>query len=203
MAERAQALGLPPPPTLDRWAHVDRNQLGVILFITSESIFFLSLIAAYVVYRGKTPPSEGLALLDIGRTGIFTVCLLASSVTVALASARLRRDDRGGYQLWLLATILLGAIFIGGQSMEYMGLLRANLAPSSNLFGSTFFTLTGFHGFHVLVGLCALLIMFGISFTRDLCARMHKALEPISLYWHFVDGVWVVVFSVIYVWALL
>src|SRR5262249_2537416 len=135
MAERAQALDLPPPPTLDRWAHMDRNQLGVILFITSESIFFLSLIAAYVVYRGKTPPSEGLALLDIGRTGIFTVCLLASSVTVALASARLRRDYRGGYQLWLLATILLGAIFIGGPAMGYHGVARAHLPPPTKPLG--------------------------------------------------------------------
>ena len=205
MAESARGhdAPLPLPATLDRWQRIDRDQLGVLLFISSESIFFLSLIGAYVLYRGRDPVGAGLGLLEVPRTAVFTVFLLASSLTVMVASSRLRHDDRRGGQLWLLATIALGLVFLFGQVTEYAKLLSENLTPSRNLFGSAFYTLTGFHALHVLIGLIALLIVLAVTCFGDLPARVYRALEPVSYYWHFVDGVWIVVFSVVYLWTLL
>jgi heme/copper-type cytochrome/quinol oxidase subunit 3 len=202
MADRAAGVSAPPAEVLDRWQGIDRDRLGVLLFISSESIFFASLITAFVLYRGKVAPSAGLALLDVARTGAFTVLLLASSVTIMVAASRLRRADRAGAQVWLLATVALGAVFLFGQVTEYLSLARQSLVPSSNLFGSTFYTLTGFHSLHVLVGLIAIAIVLAVTFLGDAPARVERALEPVSYYWHFVDGVWIVVFSVIYLWAL-
>jgi len=131
------------------------------------------------------------------------VLLLASSFTITRAGARLGRDDRRGALLWLFATIALGAAFLLGQGNEYRHLVAENVTPARNLFGTTFYTLTGFHGLHVLVGLVALLIAAGVGVKGRLTARGHGGFEAVALYWHFVDGVWVVVFSVIYLWTLL
>jgi heme/copper-type cytochrome/quinol oxidase subunit 3 len=196
------AASTPPPATRDRWQDIDPNRLGVLFFISSESVFFLSLITAFIVYRPKVPASDGLSLLDVPRTGIFTVLLIASSVTIMFASARLRRGDRTGGIIWLVATLALGTVFLYGQVTEYMGLAARGLIPSSNLFGSTFYTLTGFHSFHVFVGLVAIAIVLLVALLRDPPARIYRAVEPVSYYWHFVDVVWIVVFSVIYLWSL-
>src|SRR5580765_2236564 len=114
--------------------HVDPNLLGVGLFISSESVFFLSLIASYVLYRGQDTAMR-VAALDVPRTTVFTVFLLASSLTVWLASTRIRRDDRRGCQFWLVVTIVLGAIFLVGQATEYARLVAEQITPARNLFG--------------------------------------------------------------------
>jgi heme/copper-type cytochrome/quinol oxidase subunit 3 len=172
------------------------------LFVSSEAGFFLALILAYMYYRGgQAVGADAAALLDVPRTAVFTVLLLASSATIVLASARLRRDDRSGFQIWLLVTALLGCAFLAGQGAEYAGLLREHVSPSASLFGTTFFTLTGFHGLHVLVGLVAILILAGLAFVGP--SPRSAAVETVAIYWHFVDAVWIVIFSVVYLWTLL
>ena len=172
----------------------DRNLVGVALFIGSESLFFLGVVIAYVVFR-----EQGLATaraqLDVGRTAIFSVLLFASSGTVGLATARRSR-------LWLALTALLGAAFLAGQGLEYARLLGAGLRPGSELFGTTFFTLTGLHAVHVLVGLVLLVTLLAASAARPRRVG-HAAWEGIALYWHFVDAVWVAVFSVVYLGTLI
>jgi heme/copper-type cytochrome/quinol oxidase subunit 3 len=167
----------------------DRNLVGVALFIGSESLFFLSVVIAFVVFR-----DQGLATakaqLDIGRTALFSVLLFASSGTMGIAAARRSR-------LWLGLTALLGAAFLAGQGLEYARLLRAGLRPGSEMFGTTFFTLTGLHALHVVVGLVLLATLFAASAARSRRVG-HAAWEGIAMYWHFVDAVWVVVFSVVY-----
>jgi heme/copper-type cytochrome/quinol oxidase subunit 3 len=172
----------------------DRTLLGVAVFVASESVFFLAIVLAYVAYR-----DAGLATaktnLDVVRTAIFSVALFASSATMALAVGA--RSGR-----WLGATIALGGIFLVGQGSEYARLLGAGIGPGSALFGTTFFTLTGLHGLHVLAGLLALgaLLAAVVAQPRGLTP---VAWEAVGLYWHFVDAVWVVVFSVVYLGTLL
>lgn len=170
-----------------RWG--ERHLLAMALFIASESIFFLAVIAAYVVYR-----SEGLALakqhLELGRTALFSLLLFSSSLTMTIA---VRRRDRR----WVGLTALLGLVFIAGQAGEYARLLDAGIRPGVTLFGTTFFSLTGLHGLHVLVGLGLLAGLFVAVSARP--RRVGPvAWETIALYWHFVDAVWVVVFSLVY-----
>jgi heme/copper-type cytochrome/quinol oxidase subunit 3 len=167
----------------------DRNLVGIALFIGSESLFFLSVVIAFVVFR-----EQGLATakaqLDIGRTALFSALLFASSGTMAVATARSSRR-------WLALTALLGAAFLAGQGLEYARLLGAGLRPGSEMFGTTFFTLTGLHALHVLVGLVLLATLFAAAGVRPRGAG-RAAWEGIAMYWHFVDAVWVVVFSVVY-----
>jgi len=167
----------------------DPNLVGVGLFIASESLFFLGVVIAYGVFR-----EQGLATakaqLDLGRTAIFSALLFASSGTVARAVATRSRA-------WLALTVVLGAAFLVGQGLEYVRLLGTGLRPGSELFGTTFFTLTGLHALHVLVGLALLSTLLGASTARR--SRVGaSAWEGIAMYWHFVDAVWVVVFSVVY-----
>jgi len=172
----------------------DRTLLGVAIFIASESVFFLAIVLAYIAYR-DAGLATAKASLDIGRTAVFSVALFASSATMALATGA--RSGR-----WLAATIALGAIFLVGQGSEYARLLSEGIGPGSSLFGTTFFTLTGLHGLHVLAGLVALAALF--SANRRRAAALHPvAWEAVALYWHFVDAVWVVVFSVVYIGTLL
>jgi cytochrome c oxidase subunit I len=186
------------------WRQVDPNVVGVAIFVTSEAVFFLALVIVYVIYHGRavSGPSPREAL-DVPYAAVITVLLLASSFTVSRAGARLARDDRRGALIWLVATILLGGAFLLGQGVEYSRLVAENVTPARNLFGTTFFTLTGFHGLHVLVGLVALAVAACLGFAGRLTAGHHGGFEAIALYWHFVDGVWIVVFSVVYLWTLL
>lgn len=175
------------------------SRLGVLMFILSESAFFLMLIVAYVVYQGA-PASHGEAarMLDVGRTGIFSLCLFSSSFTVHRAGAAARRGSRRGLHFWLAGTILLGTAFLAGQAWEYLNLFQKGESLGRDLFGSTFFTLTGFHGFHVLVGLVVLSTILGLSLSGSIADRRSHAMETASIYWHFVDAVWVVIFSLVY-----
>lgn len=180
----------------------ERHRLLMIFFICSESVFFLSLIVAYLTYRGASGTQPG-AVLSVPRTGLFSLALFASSGTLALAERAHRRQQGGRLRLWLLATIALGVIFLTGQALEWRGLLAQGVTLRRDLFGTTFFTLTGFHGLHVIVGLLALTTITAVGFAGELEGGDEAAVGTVSLYWHFVDAVWVVIFSVIYLWTLL
>ncbi len=179
----------------------DKNKLGMAFFLASEAVFFGVLILAYIYYwdtyaEGPSPTT----VLEPLITGIFTVALLLSSFTLWRAQRSIEHGNRAGLRGWLLATIVLGAIFLGGQIWEYAQLLGENVRPAGSLFASTFFTLTGFHGLHVLSGLIALMIIFGLATAGSLTSRHAVAVETAELYWHFVDGVWIVIFALIYLW---
>lgn len=168
-------------------------------FIASEAVFFVFLIFAYVYYRGAISSGPDAAKnLDPPVTLIYTICLVASSGTLWFAERRLRARHTGAFRAWLGATVVLGAVFIFGQSREYTRLITESVVPERNLFAATFFTLTGFHGFHVLCGLIALLATLGIAFRSDFGAKDETGLGAVSMYWHFVDVVWIVIFSIVY-----
>jgi cytochrome c oxidase subunit I len=187
----------------------DHAKVGVAAFVVSEAGFFLVLILAYVVYN--LHPQAGptsTSMLDTTKTGIFTVCLLASSLTLHQAEKALRAGSTSGFRGWLAATIALGAVFMVGQAREYADLFDRGVSASTNLFATSFFTLTGFHGLHVSLGLLALLILLGLAAMGDFRKRGKgkpapgtSAVEAIAIYWHFVDVVWIVVFGVVYLRA--
>jgi heme/copper-type cytochrome/quinol oxidase subunit 3 len=182
---------------------IERIKAGMILFIVSESIFFLLLILAYVFYHRAGEGEAAAHSLNVVRTALFSIALFSSSGTVWLAGIHRRRRQYGRARFWLLGTIILGAIFLVGQGTEYAGLLREHITISRNLFGATFFTLTGFHGFHVFLGLVILSILLGLSMTTSDRQPAETGAEGVSLYWHFVDGVWVFIFAIVYLWGAL
>ncbi|MQA89674.1 MAG: heme-copper oxidase subunit III [Gemmatimonas sp.] len=173
--------------------------LGVLLFVTSETAFFALLIVTYVHFFGQSSTAAmARAHLDPFRTGIFSLFLFSSSFAVWRAERTGRANRIGRRRFWLAATIALGIVFLAGQVLEYAGILRSGLGLGSNLFTSTFFTLTGFHAAHVLVGLVMLSILLGLDLANATNARS-GAQQSVSIYWHFVDGVWVVIFAIVYV----
>jgi cytochrome c oxidase subunit I+III len=182
-------------------APLDRSMVGVTAFIVSEAMFFLVLILSYVYFNVSTRAAA--AVLDPKTTGLFSLGLLASSATLYLAERSLKKGQSRAFRGWLVLTIALGGIFLFGQASEYHRLLDSGLVVNSSLFASTFYTLTGFHGLHVTLGLVALGVLAGFAFTGEFRARSSAALRAVGLYWHFVDAVWLVVFSVVYLRNLL
>jgi heme/copper-type cytochrome/quinol oxidase subunit 3 len=177
----------------------EKNRVSMLTFLASEGFFFVMLIAAYIYYNFRLThgPTAGTAL-NIGVTGIYTIFLLGSSATYGLAEWSLHRNRHGAFRAWLIATIVLGLVFIVGQSREYAHLLSEGININRNLFASSFFTLTGFHGLHVCVGLIALMIVLGLGFAGDFKSGRDEAVRTIGYYWHFVDVVWIFVFSTVY-----
>ena len=176
--------------------------VGIAAFIFSEVTFFCALIVAYLEYRTRSP-GPGPHDLDVPRTLIFSLFLFASSGTVYLAERRLAKDDQRGFLTWWLASIGLGAVFLIGQITEYVRLYADGISIGTNLFTSAFFTLTGFHGLHVFVGLIALSVIGLLARAGDFRGgRRRVAVDGVSIYWHFVDGVWVVIFSLVYLLGL-
>lgn len=177
-----------------------KTRLAMGVFIGSEAVFFAFLIAAYIYYAAATVHGPTAAnSLDPPRTLIFTICLLASSGTLWFAERRLAAGSHNGFRLWLGVTIVLGVAFIAGQAIEYIGLIRKTVTPARNLFGATFFTLTGFHGFHVLCGLISLSVLLALAVRGSFSPKLVSGTTAISMYWHFVDIVWIVIFSLVYV----
>jgi cytochrome c oxidase subunit I len=169
-------------------------------FIVSESGFFGALILVFVYFNiSPQPGPNSKNTLDLFKTGIFSICLFASSFTLWRSEVAQRNKNHGGMLTWLGFTIALGAVFIIGQGMEYWGLWKSGVHINTNHFASTFFTLTGFHGFHVCCGLIALLIVLGLTAAGDYKTRHSRALEAVGLYWHFVDVVWIFVLTVVYI----
>ncbi len=193
-------------PTLDKSASdstLDKSAIAVFTFIASETCFFLILIITYVFFNlASSPPGPtASSALDVGKTGAFTACLLASSGTLWLSERCLERGEHAASARWLFVTIALGAVFLAGQCSEYLGLYRHGITFATNLFATTFFTLTGFHGLHVALGLVALTIVLAMALAGDFRRRRSSLLRTVGLYWHFVDVVWIVVFSIVYLGA--
>ena len=181
------------------WVLPSRGIVGMACLIVAESAIFIIFVVAYIYYIGKSLsgplPAQVLELPILG-----TICLLSSSFTIHEAVSALRKDNVRRCTLALTATVLLGAIFLTTTAREWYHLIHhVGLTIRTNLFGTTFYSLVGLHATHVVIGL----IMLAIALTLTLAGRVTQAhaerLEVLSLYWHFVDGVWVVVFLVVYV----
>jgi heme/copper-type cytochrome/quinol oxidase subunit 3 len=182
---------------------MNKNKVGMLFFIGSETFFFIGLIIAYVYYShpgGKL--AETAHYLDIKKTAIFTFFLLASSISIGIAGIKHGQGKRKKVLIWLIFTILLGLIFLVGQGTEYSRLIHQNVTISKNVFGSSFFTLTGFHGLHVFAGLILLTAISVVIGSGKFRKMETTSLESISMYWHFVDAVWVVVFITVYIGAI-
>src|SRR5216684_3373787 len=176
--------------------------VGIVAFIFSEVTFFAALIVAYLEYRTRSP-GPGPHDLDVPRTLVFSLFLFASSGTVYLAERRLAKNDQRGFLTWWVLSIGLGAVFLIGQLTEYARLYTDGITIGTNLFTSAFFTLTGFHGLHVFVGLIALSVIGLLARAGDFRGgRRRVAVDGVSIYWHFVDGIWVVIFSLVYLLGL-
>jgi cytochrome c oxidase subunit 1/cytochrome c oxidase subunit I+III len=177
----------------------EKGVIAMTVFIISEGFFFLMLVIAYLFFNHAPGPGPTAASsLSTGRTSLFTACLLASSVTLWLSERASKRRDPAAMRRWLASTILLGLVFLIGQAAEYWELFHHGVTVDKNLFAASFFTLTGFHGLHVTLGLIALGVLLWLVRGGDARAVRSPAFAPLGLYWHFVDGVWVVVFTVIY-----
>jgi cytochrome c oxidase subunit III len=220
MATTAVTHGHPPTTT-----GLDHRKIAIWAFIGSECMLFTSLISTYMVYKGRSvvgpfpheacnPPQCATALppiLDIPVTSASTFVLLMSSLAMVLALAAVENKDKPGWagtgwwarqlessKLWLAMTALLGATFLGFQAYEFTSFVREGLTIKTNLFGSTFFTLTGFHGAHVTVGVLWLLTLLAIDIRRGLGPKDALIVDISALYWHFVDVVWIVIFTLVY-----
>ncbi len=178
---------------------LDNRKIGVWAFIASETIFFAALISTYLIYKGRnlTGPTAK-DILEIPLTSFSTFILLMSSLLMVLALAALQRADYRWSRIWLFGTIGCGLMFLGGQVYEFTHFYHEGLTLQTNLFGQTFFTLVGFHGAHVTIGVIWLLVLGVASMTGGLESKRSLALDCAALYWHFVDIVWIVIFSLIY-----
>ena len=181
---------------------VDSRKLGVWAFIGSETLFFGALIAVYLIFKPRNLAAGGpdpKEVLGIGVTSVLAAILLASSVTMVLALAASRRGDGRFFRIWLLATAFLGLCFLGGQAYEFTELVFGEgVTMPSSLFGQTFFILTGFHGTHVAIGVIWLLSVFAKVTRYPSSPENPMDVEIAGLYWHFVDLVWVGIFTLIY-----
>ncbi|HEU4760139.1 MAG TPA: heme-copper oxidase subunit III [Dehalococcoidia bacterium] len=178
---------------------LDNRKLLMWLFLGSECLFFGSLIAAYLLYRGKsvTGPYPG-DLFDIPFTSVSSFVLLMSSVSMVLALTAIQRGDQWGLKVWLATTALLGVLFLSGQAYEFTQFNREGLSLSTNMFGTTFFVLTGFHGAHVSVGVLILLSLLVMALRGKMTKSKSLNVELAGLYWHFVDIVWIAIFTLVY-----
>ncbi len=180
--------------------HPDYRLLGVLVFLIAESMIFLGLFAAYSTFRlvAESWPPVGTPHLEVLLPGINTLVLISSSFVIHKADVAVKKDNVPGLRLWFLATIALGVIFLAGQVYEYTHL---EFGLKSNLYASTFYVLTGFHGLHVLVGV---LLMVGVLWrTRKpdhYSSQSHFGVEATELYWHFVDVIWILLFLLLYIW---
>jgi heme/copper-type cytochrome/quinol oxidase subunit 3 len=178
---------------------VDNRKLAIWTFIASEVMFFTGLIVTYMVMRGRSTtgpyPAE---VLSVPLVAINTFVLLGSSFTMVTALSAIERGDARGLRRWLSATAVLGLLFLSGQAFEFISLAREGAPLSSSLFGATFFTLTGFHGMHVLVGVIWIAFVLARAFRGGVTQENHLAVELVGLYWHFVDIVWIIIFTIVY-----
>ena len=197
--------------------HVYNQKLGMWVFLASEVMFFNSLIGAYIILRFGAgdwalpgiPLEEGGTPLNINLTALNTFLLICSSVTMVKAFAAIEHGDQKGLRMYLLATVVIGATFVGIQVFEYMQLTGegflphcgehlAAVVPNCHLFGSTFYTMTGFHGTHVSIGVLCMAWVTVKAFRGGYTKDNHGGVEVIGLYWHFVDLVWIMLFTIVY-----
>ena len=183
-------------------------KLGMWVFLLSEVMFFSSLIGAYIILRFANPEqwAEPNQVLNVPLTGFNTFMLICSSVTMVKAFAAIEHGDQAGLRKWLIATIILGASFVGIQVYEYIKLAHHGFVPvaadyaaeGGPLYGTTFYTMTGFHGAHVTIGVLALIFTAVKAFRGKYSATDYGGVEIMGLYWHFVDLVWIILFTIVY-----
>jgi cytochrome c oxidase subunit 3 len=198
-----QQLTEPAQATSNDVGNLTPSQIGMLAFLVSEVAFFSTLIVAYLTFVGRdsSGPTPAKAL-SLPLALVSTMFLFASSFTLHRAEQLLHRGSRSGFHLWWGLTILLGAIFLAGTAYEWSELIRVHgLTISANLFGSTYYTLVGFHGVHVGCGLLAMSVVLGLSLRDRIGTQPGGGIELVGWYWHFVDAVWAVVFSVVYLWG--
>ena len=194
---KADALNPPAEPA--EWRLPSRGAVAVVCLIVTESALFMIFVVAYLFYIGKSlsgpNPSEVLTTPVIA-----TICLLSSSLTIVLAERAFERANAGGFRLWWAGTIFLGAVFLALTAVEWRRLITGpRLTISSNLFGTTFYSLVGLHASHVIVGLTLLTLALILFLRGHVRAEHAERIKLISWYWHFVDVAWVAVFTVVYV----
>jgi heme/copper-type cytochrome/quinol oxidase subunit 3 len=179
---------------------LSNEKLAMWLFLGSECLLFGGLISTFLLYRESIPDNGPTieSLYDIPYTSVSSFVLLMSSLTMVLAVSAIKRGDQRNTRVWLTTTALLGASFVGGQIYEFTVFYREGLGYTTNLQGSAFYTLTGFHGVHVSIGIIMLLSCVVLSLRGRLGPDRSEAIEIVGLYWHFVDVVWIVIFTVVY-----
>src|ERR1700674_542390 len=177
----------------------ERGRVGMVVLIAAEAAIFTIFVVAYIFYIGKSltgPTPQNVLAAPI----FYSICLLSSSVTIHLAVKALRLGNFGAFSRWWFSTIALGVIFLYGTAAEWHRLIhKEGLTISTNLFGTTYYSLVGLHGFHVVVGLLCLTFVLGFGLTGRVKQEHAYRVDVLSLYWHFVDAVWVVVFTVVYI----
>lgn len=201
-------------------ADVYNEKLGMWVFLGSEVMFFTALIGSYIILRVGAPeawadPNE---ILAVPITAVNTFLLICSSVTMVKAFASVQEDNKEALKWWLVATLIIGTAFVGVQMYEYTQLVHEGFVPSGyvpgsefaeraahgelpasvGIYGSTFYTMTGFHGFHVTMGVICMSFVTWKAFRGKYSATDHRGVEVIGLYWHFVDLVWIVLFTIVY-----
>lgn len=179
-------------------AHPDHRVLGVIVFLIAEAMIFLGLFTAYLTFRAVAPtwPPAGTPELELLLPGVNTIILISSSFVIHNADVAVKKNDVKGMQTWFAITAAMGAIFLVGQLYEYFHL---EFGLTTNLFASTFYVLTGFHGLHVLFGLMLILgVLWRSRIPNHYSATSHFGIEAAEIYWHFVDVVWIVLFILLY-----
>jgi heme/copper-type cytochrome/quinol oxidase subunit 3 len=205
-------------PHTEKGMGVYNMKLGMWVFLLSEVMFFTSLIGSYVILRFARPEhfANPGQILNVPLTALNTFFLICSSVTMVKAFAAIQQGDQKGLKLWLLATILIGSVFVGIQAVEYTILasehfvpIAAEYAPHGRgveegpvvggpLYGATFYTMTGFHGAHVSIGVLCLIFVLFRAMKGSYTQTDHGGVEIIGLYWHFVDLVWIILFTIVY-----
>ena len=178
---------------------ISNEKLAMWIFLGSECLLFGGLISTFLLYRTKTAGGVELHdIFDVGFTSISSFVLLMSSLTMVLAVSAVQRGDLRALRSWLLITAMLGAVFISGQVFEFQEFVGEGFGFTTSPASSAFFTLTGFHGAHVTIGIVMLLSTLILSFRGTVSQERAEAVEIVGLYWHFVDVVWIVVFTVVY-----
>jgi len=181
------------------WTLQSRRKIGVISLIVTETALFTIFAVAYLFYIGKS--LTGPYPTQVLEPPILaTICLLGSSVTIMLAERAFRNEANGSFRFWWLITIVLAVVFLGWTALEWRRLIyQHNLTIATNLFGTSFYSLVGLHATHVVAGLTLLTLVFWLSLRGVVTPSYSEHIEIISWYWHFVDAVWVVVFTVVYI----
>jgi heme/copper-type cytochrome/quinol oxidase subunit 3 len=177
---------------------VDHRKLAMWVFLGSEFLFFGAFISAYLLYFRETNGGPGVEIFDIAFTSISSFILLMSSLTMVLAHNAHSNRDMRRTRMWLLATAMLGMVFIGGQAFEFTTFYNAGLELGTSPFSSSFYVLTGLHGAHVTIGIIMLLSTWALTRTGKIKPDQDVKTEMVGLYWHFVDIVWVLIFTVVY-----
>jgi cytochrome c oxidase subunit III len=194
------AAGLrPSAPPIATESALSSAEWGMISFLVSEVAFFCTLIVVYLAFLGAAQSGPTPAVLSLRLVIGTTACLLLSSVTVHVAEKSLRAGAKSAFIRWWSATILLGIAFLAGTAYEWSTLINEHgLTISRNLFGTTYYTLVGFHALHVTVGVIVMMILLALTPAYRATVGKRVGVELVSWYWHFVDGVWLVVFTVVY-----